>query len=77
MINVRPKIKLNGRAGGLCMRENQKMHDSAISVRHEWGAGKGGRLFYLRLRSLRRTFLNGVEGMASVAISIDYFLLTI
>ena len=22
--------KINGRAGGLCMRENQKMHDSAI-----------------------------------------------
>jgi len=33
MINVRPKIKLNGRAGGLCMRENQKMHDSAIRLR--------------------------------------------
>ena len=34
MINVRPKIKLNGRAGGLCMRENQKMHDSAIRYGH-------------------------------------------
>ena len=34
MINVRPKKKLNGRAGGLSMRENQKMHDSAISTGH-------------------------------------------
>ena len=30
MINVRPKIKLNGRASGLSMREYRKMHDSAI-----------------------------------------------
>jgi len=33
MINVRPQKKLNGRAGGLSMRENQKMHDSAIRAK--------------------------------------------